>query len=164
MVDTVPNPWNFTRFLPALTGVEEDPGLVSGMGSATRAALMAELPDFGRHPGHDGKAIASHSTGRKDSGTGRTSDPDAAWGRHETTGVDAKTGRSWKKAKVRFGYTPHVIADATYGIPVGISVQPASASEVGELGRMSGSLMAEAPDLAGRRGTSAPTAASTAGR
>ena len=51
---------------------------------------MAEIPDFGRHLGHDGKAIASHSTGVRDSGT--TSDPYADRGKHETSGT-GKTGR-----------------------------------------------------------------------
>ncbi len=154
MVDAVPDPWNLTRFLPALAGVEEDPGPVSGMGSAMRTALMAELPGSGRHPGHGGEAIAGHSTGRKDGGAGRTPGPGAARGRHGTAGAGAKTGRPWRKVKGRSGYTPHVIAGTTCGIPVGISVQPAPVPEAGEPERMSGSLMAEAPDLAGRRGTS----------
>ncbi len=31
-------------------------------------------------------------------------DPDADWGHHETQGVDARTGKAWKKLKRWFGY------------------------------------------------------------
>ena len=33
---------------------------------------MEALPDFGRHPGYDGKALDSHSTGRSNRNTGKT--------------------------------------------------------------------------------------------
>ena len=68
-----------------------------------REQLMAVLPDLGQHPGYDGKAIDSHSTGQVDSKRGRCSDPDADWGHHETTGVNTKTGTPWKKVKNWFG-------------------------------------------------------------
>jgi hypothetical protein len=53
---------------------------------------MEVLPEFGRHLGYDGKAIDSDSTGRVSRTTGTTSDPEADWGKHETVGVDARTG------------------------------------------------------------------------
>lgn len=56
-----------------------------------------ELPDFGKHLGYDGKTVDSHSTGQASRKTGKTSDPDA--GKHQTTGVDRKTGNLWMKAK-----------------------------------------------------------------
>ena len=83
--------------------VEEERGLVSAMVDDLRAALMAEIPDFGRHLGYDGKAIESHSTGAEGRETGRTSDPDADWGKHETSGV-ARGGRLWTKVTSWFGY------------------------------------------------------------
>ena len=64
---------------------------------------MDALPEFGQHLGYDGKAIDSHSTGRVRQRTGATSDPDADWGKHETHGVDNKTGKAWKKVKSWFG-------------------------------------------------------------
>ena len=57
--------------------IEEGQGLVSAMVDDLRAALMAEIPEFGRHLGYDGKAVESHSTGvagrgeRQDLGSGR---------------------------------------------------------------------------------------------
>ena len=74
------------------------------MVESLRASLFEELPDFGRHLGYDGKAIESHSTGRVAEDKGKTSDPDADWGKHETSGVDAKTGKIWKKVKSWFVY------------------------------------------------------------
>ena len=53
-------------------------------------------PDFGRHLGYDGKAIESHSTGRIGEGEEHASDPDADWGKYESTGVNGKTGAVWK--------------------------------------------------------------------
>ena len=72
------------------------------------------MPDFGEHLGYDGKAVDSYSTGQTSRKTGKTSDPDADWGKHETTGVDRKTGNLWRKVKSWFGYGLHVIADTRY--------------------------------------------------
>ncbi len=89
---TVPGAWNFSRFLGRVVRLEDERGLVSGMIGRLRASLFEELPDFGRHLGYDGKAVGSHSTGRVAGARGKTSDPDADWGKHETGGVNAKTG------------------------------------------------------------------------
>ena len=134
----------------ALVDVEEERGPVSAMVDDLRAALMAALPDFGRHPGYDGKAIGSHSTGVGDRKTGTTSDPDADWGRHGTSGV-GRDGRLWTKVTSWFGYRLHVIADTRHGIPVAASLTRASASEVRELKRMASGLMERDPALAERR-------------
>ena len=101
---TVPSHWNFSRFLACVVRLEKKRGLVSAMVESLRASLFEELPDFGRHLGYDGKAIESHSTGRVAEDKGKTSDPDADWGKHETSGVDAKTGKIWKKVKSWFVY------------------------------------------------------------
>lgn len=145
--DTVPNCWNFYRFLNNLIGLEEEHGLVSGMIKTLREQLMAELPDFGQHLGYDGKAIDSHSTGRVNRETGETSDPDANWGKHETHGIDSKTGKEWDKVKSWFGYGLHLIADTQYEIPVAYSLNPASHSEVIELDGMLDDLFEETPAL-----------------
>ncbi|MDE0521742.1 MAG: hypothetical protein OXH79_07275 [Boseongicola sp.] len=57
-----------------MLSIEEEQGLVSAMADDLRAALMAEIPDFGRHLGYDGKAIGSHSTGVEGRESGRISD------------------------------------------------------------------------------------------
>ncbi len=147
---TVPGAWNFSRFLGRVVRLEDERGLVSGMIGRLRASLFEELPDFGRHLGYDGKAVASHSTGRVAGARGQTSDPDADWGRHETGGVNAKTGAVWKKVKSWFGYGLHLIADTDHEVPVAFEVTRASASEPGVLSGMLEELFAEAPEMAGR--------------
>ena len=57
-----------------------------------REQLMEEVEDFGEHLGYDGKAMRSHSTGQENRKTGKTSDPEADWGKHETGGKAAGRG------------------------------------------------------------------------
>lgn len=130
-VRVVPSRWNFSRFLANVVELEETLGMVTGMIVTLREPLMAERPDFGRHLGDDGKAIESYSTGQVKRTTGATSDPDADWGKHETSGVDARTGKAWKKIKRWFGDGLHLIADTQYEIPVAMHVTPASHAEHG---------------------------------
>ena len=147
---TVPSHWNFSRFLGRVVQLEGEQGLVSAMVESLRASLFAALPDFGRHLGYDGKAVASHSTGRVGKDEGKTSDPDADWGKHETSGVNGKTGAVWKKVKSWFGYGLHLIADTHYEVPVAFEVTRASASEPKVLSGMLEELFARAPEMAGR--------------
>ena len=114
------------------------------------SALMEALPDFGRHLGYDGKSINSYSTGHKSRDTGETSDVDADWGKHETKGIDSKTGKPWTKIKSWFGYGLHVIADTKHEIPVAVNVTPASASEHTELRSMIKETFEETPELGDR--------------
>jgi len=146
----VPGSWNFSRFLANLIELEETRGLVSALVPQLREQLMAVLPDFGQHLGYDGKAIESYSTGQRHSTTGQTSDPDADWGKHETVGVDQRTGKLWKKIKSWFGYGLHVMADTRYEIPVAFHLTPASHSEQVELRAMIAEVFQETPQLAQR--------------
>ncbi len=125
----VPGSSNFSNFLGNLIELEQTLGLVSAMVPALREHLMAVLPDFRQHLGYDGKAIDSHSTGQVNRQTDETSDPDADWGKHETAGIDRRTGKQWTKIKSWFGYGLHLIADTTYEIPVAVHLTPASHSE-----------------------------------
>ena len=147
---TVPGHWNFSRFLGSVVRLEDERGLVSGMIGSLRAALFEEVPGFGRHLGYDGKALASHSTGRVAEDKGKTSDPDADWGRHETSGVNARTGAIWKKVTSWFGYGLHLIADTHHEVPVAFAVTRASASEPRVLPGMLEELFGEMPRLAER--------------
>lgn len=149
-VAAVPGSWNFSRFLANVIELEETLGLVTGMIATLRGQLMEALPDFGRHLGYDGKAIESHSSGRVNRATGETSDPDADWGKHETAGIDARSGKPWTKLKSWFGYGMHLIADTRYEIPVAVHLTPASASEQIELRSMIGETFAQEPELAER--------------
>ena len=148
--DSIPRCWNFYRFLGNLIELEEQQGLVQGMIKTLREQLMLALPDFGQHLGYDGKAIQSHSTGYIKRETGLSSDPDADWGKHETHGIDSKTGKEWNKVKSWFGYGVHVIADTHYEIPVAFHLTPASHSEVVELDGMLDALFEQTPALTDR--------------
>lgn len=148
--DSVPNCWNFYRFLGNLIELETAQGLISQMIMNLREELLVELPDFGKHLGFDGKALESHSTGQTSRKTGETSDPDATWGKHETRGIDSKTGKEWNKVKRWFGYGLHLIADTHYEIPVAFHITPASHSEVIELDSLLNELFEETPALAER--------------
>lgn len=143
-----PESWNFSRFLKNVIKLEEEDGLLTGMIQELRERLMEELPDFGKHLGYDGKAVDSYSTGNKNKETGKTSDPDADWGKHETKGIDRKTGKLWSKVKSWFGYTLHLIADTKYEIPVSFRITRASASEQTELRSMIEEIFEETPELA----------------
>jgi len=132
----IPSSWNFSRFLENLIELEKNQGLISNMVPRLREELMKVLPDFGKHLGYDGKAIKSHSTGQVNKKIEKTSDPDADWGKHETAGVDSRTGKIWKKTKTWFGYTLHLIADTQYEIPVSFSIAPASVSEYIEMEKL----------------------------
>ena len=120
-----------------------------------RRQLMDELPDFGRYLGYDGKAVKSHSTGRVNKATGKTSDPDADWGKHQTCGVD-KNGRAWNKIKKWFGYRWHMISDTQYEIPDAMTITAASCGEGKQLRRILRQLMDEDPQLAQRAQSSSP--------
>lgn len=128
----IPDEPNFSRFLANVIKLEEAQQLVSGLVDRLRARLMAVLPDYGQHLGYDGKAIASHSTGHKRA-DGDTSDADADWGKHETTGINGQTGKAWTKVKSWFGYGLHLMADTHYELPVAFRITPASHSEQTEL-------------------------------
>ena len=145
----VPMSWNFSRFLKNVIELEDEHTMISEMVRRLRENLMAELPDFGKHLGYDGKAIDSYSTGQENRETGLTSDPDANWGKHETSGFD-KDGNLWKKVKSWFGYGLHLIADTVYEIPIAFSVTAASASESVELGSLIQNTFEQTPALAER--------------
>jgi len=145
----VPTDWSFSRFLSNVVELEEALGLITEMVGILREQLMEVLPDFGCHLGYDGKAIESHSTGRRNKDTGEPSDPEADWGVHETAGVGSD-GKPWRKLKRWFGYGLHLIADTRYEIPVAMHLTPASHSEQIELRSMIRELCAQSPQLARR--------------
>jgi hypothetical protein len=149
-VRVVPSSWSFSRFLANVIELEEALGMVKELVVLLREQLMAVLPEFGQHLGFDGTDIASYSTGQKNRLTEQTSDPDADWGHHETSGVDARTGKAWKKVKSWFGYGLHLIADTQYEIPVAFEVTPASVSEQPTLRAMIRATFTETPTLAER--------------
>ena len=125
---TVPSSWNMSRFRNNLNTAEAESGPVSAAAAELRRRLMEEEEDFGVRIGYGGKAVESHSSGRKDCKGGRASDPDAAWGAHERRWTDQKTGAPRSK-KIRFGCRMHVVADTKYEMPLAVGVAPAGVGE-----------------------------------
>lgn len=148
--DGIPTAWAFSRFGSMVTDLERKGGMVSAMFEALRDALAEALPDYGRFMGADGKAIASHSTGRKVKGKGRPSDPDAGWGAHSHESVNRRTGRVRESVRKWFGYKLHLIADTQHELPVAFSLERAGVSEQKVLPRDLRALLESEPVLAER--------------
>jgi len=93
--------------------------------------LKEVLPDYGKYLAVDGKAIETHANGKKrdeeKEPDGRR-DTDADWGTKVYRGV-REDGTAWEKVKSWFGYKLHLVADATYKLPVSFCVTKASAAE-----------------------------------
>lgn len=121
----VPSSWAMSRFFSTLI---EERAHIDAMFQQLVERLHALLPDFGEHLAFDGKAVASWSTGRTDQKTGKTSDPDAAWGTKTYRGKN-REGKAWQKVTRWFGYQLHLIVDSRHELPVAYEVEPANASE-----------------------------------
>lgn len=91
--------------------------------------MYENLEDFGDILMIDGKAIQSFgtktSTNKK---SGRRGEHDADWCKKQYSATGPK-GEYVVKTKKWFGYRLHLVADATYEIPVAFSVTKASNSE-----------------------------------
>lgn len=134
----VPTAWAYSRFLRSLMDCQDE---VQTMFDALVTTLSQLLPDFGVHLAGDGKAIHSHARPRKAADQNApTSAPapgkpdgrrdlDANMGFKTYRGQD-QNGTPWEKVSKWFGYKMHLIADATYELPVAFTLTKASASEV----------------------------------
>ena len=139
----VPPAWAMSRFVAS---VIDHKNQVEGMFNSLVAKVSKILPDFGKHLAFDGKAVPSFSTGHTNKETGKTSDPDADWGKKSYTGV-GKDGKPWNKVKSWFGYQLHLIVDSTYELPVAFEVMAASASETKRLTPMIEKLSHDQPSI-----------------
>ena len=134
----VPTESAFCRFRKTLLEVDEQSDCLRQLFHGLVGQLRELLPDFGVHTGFDGKAIESHSSGRKlahkvdvetdDDDNTATSDPDARWGRHDQYGTDAN-GKEVRRTKTWFGYQLNLVGDVTYELPIDYRLTPANASE-----------------------------------
>ena len=127
-IAAVPPAYVFSRFFPLLFSCEKH---IDQMFEDLVNKLKDLLPDFGNTLAIDGKAIQSHGNTRKEgadtSADGRR-DIDANWSKKVTKGKN-KDGSAWSKTKSWFGYKMHLIADATYELPVAYKVTKASDPE-----------------------------------
>jgi hypothetical protein len=86
--------------------------------------------DFGQVLAVDGKAISSFAPGKRKNGCDdHRGEHEARWGKHEYNGIDEK-GNPWKTVKSWFGFTLHLVVDATHELPVGFEITDASTNEM----------------------------------
>ena len=125
----VPPAWVYTRFLKKLLKHTIE---VDEIFEKLVEQLRELLPDFGKHLAIDSKAISSFAghKNRNQIPDGRR-DTDADYGRKEYRGQN-KDGRLWEKIVRWFGYKLHLVAEATYELPVAYKVTKASASDIKE--------------------------------
>jgi len=130
-VNAVPGSWVYSRFLKNLMKHEEE---IEEIFEDLVERVKEELPDFGEYLAIDGKAIETHAKGKKRGmeeekrADGRR-DIDADWGKKVYRGV-REDGTAWEKVRSWFGYKLHLVADATYELPVSFCVTKASVAEI----------------------------------
>lgn len=149
--DAVPSARAYSEFLGNLLDEEEQ---MQQMFDRVVEKLKELLPGMGKHLAVDGKAIASYARGKREGKTkkqdpGRRRDTDAQWGRHESSGK-GEDGSRWRKEKVWFGYTLHLMVDSEYELPVAFELTDAKASEVKEGHRLLDGLADRHPQLVQR--------------
>ena len=99
----LPHRTTFNRFISRLSRHED---LVAGCLADVADKLAEVLPGFGEKVAIDSSTVRTHAHPR---GKSADSDPDASW-----TAKKDNRGAS----EYQFGYKYHLIADATYGIPI----------------------------------------------
>ena len=124
----VPPAYVYTRFLRLLF---EHAAMIDAIFEELVERAREELPGFGEVLACDGKAIRTHANPRKEGEElppdGRR-DTDANWGR-KTIKEEKEDGTAYERIKKWFGYKLHLIADATYELPVAFEVTPAADAE-----------------------------------
>ena len=122
----VPPARAYTRFMGRLIEQEEE---ITQLFDGLLDRLKEALPDLGEVLAVDGKELHSRARGpsKKVDRDGRR-ETDADWGVKTAKGTGAD-GQSWQKVKSWFGFTIHLVVDATYELPVGFEVTKASAGE-----------------------------------
>jgi hypothetical protein len=147
----VPPSWVYSRFLRKLMNYQEE---IEKIFDDLVEMLAGELEDFGKYLAVDGKWIRTHARGRKKA-KGEEGEPDgrrdgdADWGVKSYRGVK-EDGTLWEKVKSVFGYKLHLVADATYELPVSFRVTAASVSESPTAREMFTQLKADHPELVER--------------
>jgi hypothetical protein len=132
--DAVPPSYVYSRMLVKLM---RHAGEVEKIFTRLVDEISTLLPDFGRVLALDSKAIHSLARGKKRDEEEKVPKPDgrrdtdADFGKKTYRGR-RKDGTLWEKVISWFGYKLHLIVDAVYELPVGLTVTRASASDVKE--------------------------------
>ncbi len=116
----LPHRTTFNRFIRRLSHHAD---LVEAVFAKLTDELKAMLPDLGEEVAVDSTTVRSHCNPNRK----RISDPEASWTAKNST--QAKTGgKEW-----HHGYKVHMVADANYGVPLGLLVTTAKRGDTKEL-------------------------------
>jgi hypothetical protein len=152
--EAVPSESAYTRFVRNLFRCVAE---IEAMFDELLERLGELLPDLGRHLAADSKAIRSAGRPSNKAPDGRR-DTDGNWGVKRYRGR-RKDGRLWERVTRWFGYKVHLVADATYELPLACEVSRASRSDttrllpmLEELKRRHGWVVERSTDLAADKG------------
>lgn len=121
-----PSSSSYSNFIQNLIGCQKE---LDEMFTEMTLFMYDNLEDFGEILMVDGKAIQSYATKTsRNPKSGCRGERDADWCKKEYT-ASGPNGEAVTKTKKWFGFRLHLIADATYEIPVAFSVTKASTSE-----------------------------------
>lgn len=123
----VPGSYVYSRFLSSLI---EHQQLIEQMFERMVHEYGQLYPDFGKVLAVDGKVIKSYSPGdRERKCEDRRAEHDAKWGKHAYRGID-ENGNPWETVKSWFGFTLHLVVDATHELPVAFELTDAATNEM----------------------------------
>ena len=115
----------FNRFIRRLADHND---LVADCFHSLTDQLRELLPGFGEEVAIDGTAVRSHSNPDKTSKVTGLPNPDAAWGvKHSVRSKERDSTEFF------FGYKVHMVADATYDLPIGFKVTAGNRNDSPEL-------------------------------
>jgi hypothetical protein len=119
----------YTRFLKLLIPFKSE---IDAMFDTLVDALKGLLPELGFSVAVDSKGVSSAGRPTKETEEDGRRDTDADWGKKTYRG-QRDDGSLWEKVVKWFGYKIHLLADATYEIPIGYRVTRASESDTKHL-------------------------------
>jgi hypothetical protein len=125
----VPPCYVYTRFLKLLIPFKSE---IDAMFDTLVDALKGLLPELGFSVAVDSKGVSSAGRPTKETEEDGRRDTDADWGKKTYRG-QRDDGSLWEKVVKWFGYKIHLLADATYEIPIGYRVTRASESDTKHL-------------------------------
>ena len=117
----MPHRTTFNRFIRRLADHQD---LVDQALRPLTAQFQRELPEFGEKVAADSTTVRTHGNPRRK----RLSDPEASWTAKNSSRAKGKDGKEWY-----YGYKLHMVADATFGVPIAGYVTTASRNDSPEL-------------------------------
>ena len=119
--DSLPHRTTFNRFIRRL---DDHLDMVDESLRPITDQIAEKLPGIGEKVAVDGTTVRTHGNPRRK----RLSDPEASWTAKNNARSKSKDGKDWY-----YGYKLHLVADATYGLPIAGYVTTASRHDSPEL-------------------------------